>query len=583
MKINIHIFIFILIATIASLNDIIIYIFNLEYNLSLILSSILLIVLSIILIKKNKIKIFNNFEKKDLLFLIPYLLITSTLFLSCDQRLDTFNYHIYLQENLFADKVNFDRLLSHSFLYPLGDRMAYIFRRFLGYRLGTILSFYTLIILFYQVKAILTEMYPKLKGKMIITLFSALALLTASPNWRSTTFHIDNFSMVILIEFIYIFVRKENIFKNKSSLYYLCLLSGILIGIKVINAVLAIVLMLAICIRDIKEFLKNIKIRDIIVCFILCCIPFAVYAIDNYIQTGNPVFPYYNNIFKSEYYNISAGIDERFGIPTIWHAFVWPILVTVEPLLGYDYDIFREPLWAIGYILCIINTFTYIKNKNEIWKLSILGIVLSLAWAILMVGYVRYALVIPILFYIILSANIIKIINNLEDDLENDNKKIIRDSIILVCLNIAIVIVVLSGIRIIFIRVHEAYTGRIDISNYSVEDEVYEIDGVWAAVYFNSGMIDMIREDDTPIYNLDISREINCDTSRFPESVQQELFEELKTKRVFTVTSDALYGETLRCLKKSGYEIISKKEYKNSKIQNINNKWYILEIKSIEN
>ena len=387
--------------------------------------------------------------------------------------------------------------------------------------------------------------------------------------------------MIIFLEFICVFLQKENIFKNKSILYYLCLLSGISIGIKVINAVLVIALYLIIGVSDRKEIFKNIKIKDIIICAFLFFGPFVVYAIDNYIQTGNPVFPYYNNIFKSEYYEVSAGLDERFGIPNIWYAFIWPILVTVEPLLGYDYDIFREPLWAIGYVICIINVcvFTIQHKKNKIKELSIIGIIITLVWAVFMLGYIRYALIIPILYYIIIASNIIKIIN----ELKNDNIKIILDIIKLAILSCLMLIIILAGITSIGIRIFEAYIGRIDIKNYEVKDEIYEIDGVWAAVYFNSGMIDMIREDDTPIYNLDISREINCDTSRFPESVQKEIFEELKNKRVFTVTSDVLYGETLRCLEESGYEIISKKEYINSKIQNINNKWYILEIKSIEN
>ena len=71
MKINIHVFIFVLIAAVVALNDIVIYIFNLEYWLSLILSLVILILISAFLIKKDKIKIFNNFEKMDLLFLIP--------------------------------------------------------------------------------------------------------------------------------------------------------------------------------------------------------------------------------------------------------------------------------------------------------------------------------------------------------------------------------------------------------------------------------------------------------------------------------------------------------------------------------
>ena len=255
--------------------------------------------------------------------------------------------------------------------------------------------------------------------------------------------------------------------------------------------------------------------------------------------------------------------------------------MTLDPLLGYDYAIFIEPLWAIGYIMCIINVCVFIfnKSKNKIKDLSILGIILALVWAVFMVGYIRYALIIPVLYYIIISSNIIKII----EGFKFDNKKMIFDLAKLTILFSLMLVIILQGIITICIRIFEAYIGRVDIENYTVEEEVYEIDGVWAAVYFNSGMIDTIRSDDTPIYNLDISREINCDTSRFKKEVQKEIFDELKTKRVYTVTSDVLYNITLEYLEDVKYEIIDEKIYKNSNFQNMNNNWYILEIKSIEN
>lgn len=578
MKINVHMFVFIFIALITIVNDILIYFFNLNYNVSLLISFVLVLIISLVMVKKEKIKIFNNFEKKDLIFLVPYVIFVGCLMLSCDQRLDTFNYHLYTQKNFFNDKINFDRLLSCAFFFPLGDRMAYIFRYFLGYRIGMILSSYTLIVLFYQVKSILNEIYPENKGKMLTVILSGLVLLTATPNWRNTTFHIDNFSMIILFEMIYIFIRKENVFENKMNLYYLALLVGISTGIKIVNAVLGCTIVLIICLRDIK-LLKNIKIKDVFLCVFLCLIPFAIYMLDNYIQTGNPIFPFFNNIFKSEYYNLSDGTDDRFGIPTVWHAFIWPVSVTLDPLLGFDYEVFREPLWGIGYIICIINSIGFLKQRNDIWKLSMLGIVLSLMWAIFMNGYTRYALVMPMLFYVIIVAMVMKVINGFD---YSSIFKIIKDTIVLILLVSVLLICIMMGLYVIFIRTTEAYYGRIDFENYSVEDEVYEIDGVWATVYFNAGMIDAIREETTPIYNLDISRGINSDTSNIPKGVQNKILDELKTKRVYTVTTDVLYGEMLQCLDAYGYEIIEEYEYKNSKIQNIDNKWYILEIKSVE-
>ena len=61
MKINLHVFIFVLIALITSINDIFIYSLKIKYSIGLILSVIILVIVSILLIKKNKIKIINPF------------------------------------------------------------------------------------------------------------------------------------------------------------------------------------------------------------------------------------------------------------------------------------------------------------------------------------------------------------------------------------------------------------------------------------------------------------------------------------------------------------------------------------------
>lgn len=62
MKINLHVFIFVLIALITSINDIFIYSLKIKYSIGLILSVIILVIVSILLIKKNKIKIINNLK-----------------------------------------------------------------------------------------------------------------------------------------------------------------------------------------------------------------------------------------------------------------------------------------------------------------------------------------------------------------------------------------------------------------------------------------------------------------------------------------------------------------------------------------
>ena len=157
----------------------------------------------------------------------------------CDYSYDTKNYHIYIQEHFFDDKINEDLFVGrtiNSFLFPLGDRMYYMFRYFYGYRLGVCISFYTLIIMYYQMKNILKTMIPNISNKKLFA-FSIMPAFLWTVNEFIGTYYIDNLSCIILLELIYIFVKQENIFKDKHNLYYIAILLGIATGIKLPNLI----------------------------------------------------------------------------------------------------------------------------------------------------------------------------------------------------------------------------------------------------------------------------------------------------------------------------------------------------------
>jgi hypothetical protein len=94
-----------------------------------------------ILIKRKKIGISIDFNKIDILFYIGLAIITVFTIIYPDSFWDTKSYHIYLQQNPFVNKINFDFFAGrnlNSFQFPIADRVYYLFRYILGYRLGTI-------------------------------------------------------------------------------------------------------------------------------------------------------------------------------------------------------------------------------------------------------------------------------------------------------------------------------------------------------------------------------------------------------------------------------------------------------------
>ena len=157
MKLNLSFLILLIIAIISCICDFTSYVFQLPFIISFVLS--LTMTLLLIFKFRKKIIVKSNVEFLDIFFFAIIILSAISTLPIPDVSPDTANYHIYLQENIgFIDKINFDFFVGrivNCFSYSLGDRMNYIFRFFLGYRLGTILSFYSVIVLFYQFKRIL--------------------------------------------------------------------------------------------------------------------------------------------------------------------------------------------------------------------------------------------------------------------------------------------------------------------------------------------------------------------------------------------------------------------------------------------
>ena len=579
MKTNLSFFIFLLIALLACINDMIIYLFSINYDVSLIISFFIIILIIIIMNKKNKIHIINNFKKRDLFVIIPYLLYSFILMMNADEKLDTYNYHIYIQKNFFNDKINFDYLPNCSFFFPLGDRMAFIFRKLLGYRFGTILSVFAVIVMYFQIKKILLEIFSNLKNKnWHLLICSSLALFLITPNWRIATYHIDNFSMVVLLELYYFIIKKKELDIYKYDLLYSFLLLGIATAIKISNFFIGITLIMYSFLKMLYKAnsLKNMKIsiKDSLLYSLIFIFPFIVYLINNYIQTKNPIFPFGNFIFKSIYYNNVTGMDNKFGIPNILCAFIWPIVVTIDPLKGFDYSVI-EPIWGIGYIACIIVFILKFNKKDKIWEMSLINIILTIVWAVLLNGYVRYAQILPIAYYILIISNYANIMDK--------SIKIINDiQSVIIIISIFISLIVTLSIDLAFIteRVLESWNNKIAVKDFFIKKDYYEIDGVWGSIAFNSGMIDLIRNPKTPIYNLDIVRGIDNTKSSYSEFAQNYVFDALKEKRVFTITSNKLFKETINYLEEEHFEIVSEIiPYYDSRFQDKDDKWFIIEIK----
>ena len=543
INLNIHMFIFLNLIAITILNDILIFFTNMEYNISLLLCTTVVGILSFLIFKRN-IEIQKDIDKSDIIPIIAIILLSMLKLLSIDDFVDTLTYHLYNQMHPFIDKVNFDFLPSSSFFFPLGDRLNYIFVNFLGIRFGTILSCYVAIILYYQFKNILKILVPDLKVKMR-TFYVLLILFSVSVAIYIGSFFTDNFSSILLFELVYIFVQNINLLKNKKYLYLSTFIMGALVGIKLTNLFLGVPIITLLLIRNIKENgfkeLKNIRIYDYFLLVVTAIFPFIIYLLNNYIQTGNPVFPFVNNIFNSVYYKNVTGADTRFGAKNFFEFIIWPIYICFDSIRGNDIYSIIENTWGLGYIFTICSLCNYKKQKSDINWFSLLLVVLTFIWIKFVSGYVRYGLVLSYCFYIIIIYYLEKEFLKLKDLFAKRHEKplcflIFELEILVMIVLFALYISTTISYSLYYYRVVKSSNIK---PTHDIETKIsapYDIDGVWMCTRYNNYYTDIIRDKEDPMFNLDVITPLDpmCRVKSGYSEYTQELFKEkIKNKSLY--------------------------------------------------
>ena len=584
LTINLSMFIFLIICSVTVLNDIIIFFSAINYNMSLLIALFIIVIFYIII--KNKLKIENNFSKFDMIPISIYIVLFIILAQHKDDFIDTVTYHLYNQRNPFIDKINFDYLPSSTFFFPLAERMNYIFVKFLGYKYGTFLSFYVIIVLYYQVKRILVLLIPNITNKKLI-IYSSIIDYSLAANILIAKFFVDSFSTIVLLEMILICVKNYNIFEKKEFLYYLILLSSFSISIKISNIFLAFTI-IAFCIIccvynfGLKE-LKKIKFYDYLILLFLFLLPLCIYIYNNYSQTGNPVFPFYNNIFKSIYFKNDVGTDQRLGPKSLLEIIFWPLIICFIPILGDDIYGMVDIIYGIGLIVSICLLFC--KKNTIISKMSLLSIILTYTWVIFIFGYTRYGLVIAILYYIITIYVLNSFIDNIVIQSKDEEVKIKETITNFSCLCLILVCITISisqSLAFNIVRISDNMYKNSNVSEKYDNIEQYNINGIWICTKYNAGYIDLIRSSEDPMYNMDIILDDDpmCHVnSGFSDYSKKQFIEKISDKELYTIIPYNYKNYVLKVLKKLGFKITDEIGiYSNEKFLNAYNSLQIVKL-----
>lgn len=571
-RINLWILIYTLYIVFILANDYFCFFFKTESNLQSYLFSFILISFIFLIILRH-IKIYSDkFSRYDLFFFLLALIIMLVRVVVPDSSFDTLNYHIYLQENPFSDNINFNFFPSrwiNTFSFPLADRMHYFFRLILGYRFGILLNFFVFFLIYNQVKRILNFLIDK-KTKNIVCLFAVIVVLTEQIFSNTITYYVDLFAIPFILEFILIiFEKREDKFNN----YFILLMIGLSISLKISNIFIILPLVIIYLYRN----FRLVDFKTIIIGMFFVLVPSFIYLYNNYLQTGNPVFPFYNSVFKSPFLENTNWIEIFYGPKTLIEKLLWPIYVIFDPRRAFDTSIYYGRI-GFGFIISIVNVLIFLLNKkrNDLLKFSLLYILLSLIWSNLMMGYIRYALILEIISGVIIIISIYEL-----------TKSKSRILFFISVLFVFPLIYQLSNTLNDIVNTNVEYSWRyslfknpdnyiLNLKNLDRKNDFNEllknVDCI-AITDYNSGYAAMMTKE-IPIIDFQESYINNYGKSKFVKIVHN-------CKNTYTISTSVTLNRTLDRIKGIGYEKVG--EIRSTKANFINESYdlYVFEIRKI--
>ncbi|HET6891445.1 MAG TPA: hypothetical protein VFH31_10110 [Pyrinomonadaceae bacterium] len=217
---------------------------------------------------------------------------------------------------------------------PAPDMVTGITRHLFGYRLGTIINYFVLL----WTGTILNRLLvPYVKHVWVRCLGVLLILLTEHALFVINNYMVDLLALPLLLEAARLSV-KINEDRQTQTAIRIALFLGASVAFKLTNLAFALPILLVYIYNILRAQPRPnmVKTALSLVSFVAPLLPFTIYI---YRQTGNPVFPLYNRIFRSPFWPVADLVGVRWS-PVVddprwldmrwWEQLLWPILLPFQ-------------------------------------------------------------------------------------------------------------------------------------------------------------------------------------------------------------------------------------------------------------
>ena len=290
---------------------------------------------------------------------------------------DTTRYHLFLQTHYFTSlsKENFFPGSFNSAMFPLGDHAFFLCRQILGYRLGTILNYIAIMVSYFQILYILSRITNRWIFVRVLSFISVLSPMVLQC--FAGSYYTDLLVLPFLLEILSINIIPTSCLQssNIQKYIYIALMAGLAIAIKMTALPYLCALILCICICESQNM--KLKYYEVIYLLAILIFPFVSYMLYNFLETGNPIFPMYNSLFHSPFYEYINRMDDRFGAVNLIELAMWPFYMIIYPTYRSGSIPTTINLHYIVYFIVFL--ISLYKKKNV--KLSLICILSLYLWA----------------------------------------------------------------------------------------------------------------------------------------------------------------------------------------------------------
>jgi hypothetical protein len=292
----------------------------------------------------------------------------------------------------------------HSF-DALLDVINYLISIVLGYRLGTLISLVSALACVLLALKIAEILLPSRKVAFLYLLLFLLLTVNESV-FQIGTYYTDNTYAAGVLLLVYLALRFSTNPPQRLILGFAVV--GISLGVsstKLTNAIYLIPIV-AVFLFLIFKMSHVHNLRKLLFLGVASATFFIIAGPNLWktgVDTGNPVFPYFNSFFKSDYWAPSSW-QFNFGPRNFLERLFYPLVSTIDPKrLGEVKDLFPDvKLNILFFIALVLLLFAIRTVKLELHvKVLIFVTFASYAFWAFVFGYTRYAIALEMMLVLV--------------------------------------------------------------------------------------------------------------------------------------------------------------------------------------